>query len=248
MHRFFIASEDVQGDIVYFDQEQSRHIEKVLRLKIGDQVVAFDGTGREYLVQLEAPSDSGLRAVVLSQAVVEREASLKLVLVQGLAKGDKMDTIIQKAVEIGVHKVQPVITQRTVVRLDKNKARKKVERWQVVAREACKQCGRNRVPAISQVLGFNELLEEIKGSPAVILYEREEQQGLKNIVKEQRTAFLDQGVYLIVGPEGGFSPEEVDRACAYGVVPATLGPRILRTETAGLVAASIMFYEYDDLG
>jgi len=177
----------------------------------------------------------------------ESEPALKLYLAQGIAKGEKMDTIIQKSVEIGVAAIYPVSCERSVVRLAVDKAEKKVHRWQSIAREACKQCRRNLIPEVIPVMNFTSLLEEIGDKPAIMLYENENQTSLKSLLKSQLREINGQEIFLLIGPEGGFSPQEVETANRKGIYTASLGPRILRTETAGLVAASIILYEYGDM-
>lgn len=247
MHRFFISPQNIKGNTIGMDPEEARHIEKVLRLNTGDTVVCFDGSGREYQVRLEGRENGILTGLILRTSLRESEPALKLYLAQGIAKGEKMDTIVQKSVEIGVSAIYPVSTERSVVRLAEDKAEKKVQRWQSIAREACKQCRRNLIPVVMPVMDFTSLLGEIGDKPAIMLYENEDTNSLKALLRAKQ--FTDaQEIFLLIGPEGGFSDSEVLSATGQGIVTASLGPRILRTETAGLVAASIILYEYGDLG
>jgi len=248
MHRFFISPQNIKGNSVSIDPEEARHIEKVLRLTTGDIVVCFDGSGREYRVRLEGREDGILIGQIIHTGLRESEPTLKLYLAQGIAKGEKMDTIIQKSVEIGVSAIYPVSSERSVVRLTEDKAEKKVQRWQSIAREACKQCRRNLIPPVTPVMDFATLLQEIGEKPAIMLYENEDQTSLKSLLKNQLREISGQELFLLIGPEGGFSLQEVEAAGRQGIYTASLGSRILRTETAGLVAASIVLYEYGDLG
>lgn len=246
MHRFFIAPENIKDSTIYIDQEEAWHIEKVLRLKTGDMVVFFDGTGQEYKVRLDGKEDGSLTGQIIHRSLRESEPALRLYLAQGIAKGDKMDTIIQKAVEIGISSVYPVSCERSVVRLAGEKADKRVQRWQTIAREACKQCRRNVVPEIMPIMDFSGLLNIIGKKPALMLYENENKYGLKALLQ---TKYNDaEEMFLLIGPEGGFSLSEVAAATEQGINTASLGPRILRTETAGLAAASVILYEYGYLG
>ena len=220
----------------------------MLRLTAGDIVVCFDGTGREYQIRLEGRENGILTGQIIHTALRESEPALKLYLAQGIAKGEKMDTIIQKSVEIGVSAIYPVSCERSVVRLTEDKAEKKVERWQSIAREACKQCRRNLIPQVMPVTNFTSLLEEMGDIQAIMLYENEDQTSLKSLLKSQLGKVSGQELFLLIGPEGGFSPQEVEAAGRQEIYTASLGSRILRTETAGLVAASIILYEYGDLG
>lgn len=247
MHRFFVSPDNIKDNMVYIDAAQARHIEKVLRLKPGDSVLVFDGSGIEYQVKLLGRENDMLRAEIEKENVRQQTPAVKLTLVQGIAKGDKMDTIIQKAVEIGVSAVIPMQSEHTVVCLEGEKVEKKRQRWQAIAREACKQCRRNIVPEIKPVVDFSSLMLQNE-NPAIMLYENEEKIRLRAILKEARHRFKENEIFLLVGPEGGFSRQEVQQAKSHNIILAGLGPGILRTETAGLVAASIILYEYGDLG
>jgi len=247
MRRFFIEPENIQDSSICIPPEEARHIEKVLRLKTGDIVMFFDGTGQEYQVRLDGKENGVLTGRIMHRDLKDSEPALKLYLAQGIAKGEKMDAIIQKTVEIGVKAVYPVSCERSVVRLEGEKADKRVERWQTIAREACKQCRRNVVPEIKPVMGFPSLLQTIGERPALMLYEDEHRNGLKAWLRTEPYNRLKE-MFVLIGPEGGFSDNEVLTAVKQGIDIASLGPRILRTETAGLAAASMILYEYGDLG
>jgi len=246
MHRFFISPQNIKANNVSIDPEEARHIEKVLRLTTGDIVVCFDGSGREYQVRLEGRENGILTGQIIHTGLRESEPALKLYLAQGIAKGEKMDTIIQKSVEIGISAIYPLSCERSVVRLSGDKAEKKMQ--QSIAREACKQCRRNLIPQVMPVMNFTSLLEDIGDKPAIMLYENEEHTSLKALLQSRLREINGQEIFLLIGPEGGFSSQEVETASRQGIYTASLGPRILRTETAGLVAASIILYEYGDLG
>ncbi|MDD2619316.1 MAG: 16S rRNA (uracil(1498)-N(3))-methyltransferase [Syntrophomonadaceae bacterium] len=248
MHRFFVAPENIYGQIVHIDAAQARHIEKVLRLKAGDPVLVFDGAGNEYQVKLLEKEKEILKAEIEVKVATHREQAVRIILVQGIPKGDKMDTIIQKAVEIGVTSIIPLTSAYSVVRLTSDKAVKKVQRWQLIAQEACKQCRRNTIPKVEAVSDFTALFNNMGENPVIMLYEHESQIRLGTILKANRHCFMEREIYLLVGPEGGFSPQEVEEARRCNVFVAGLGPNILRTETAGLTAAGIVLYEYGELG
>lgn len=249
MHRFFVRPEDIADHRVCLDLDQSRHIDKVLRLAPGDKILFFDGLGQEYELLLGGLQNGQVWGEIIQTLQRDTEPPFILSLVQGIAKGDKMDLIIQKAVELGVAAIYPVFSQYAVVKLEKERAGKKQARWQTIAREACKQCRRNRVPTVHPPRTFQSMLEMMAGKPAIMLYENEAHLGLKELLAEKRRTLLSgQELFLIVGPEGGFAPAEVTAARAQGIMVAGLGPRILRTETAALVATSIILYELADLG
>ncbi|WP_054691898.1 16S rRNA (uracil(1498)-N(3))-methyltransferase [Syntrophomonas palmitatica] len=245
---FFCFCDKHKEDEMYFDRGELRHIEKVLRLRPGEIVAVFDGSGMEYRVRLREDQEQRLKGEIISKACIDREPETSLHLVQGIAKGDKMDSIVQKAVEIGVKAIHPLAAQRSVVELDERKAGKRVMRWQEIAREACKQCRRNQMPLVNPMRGINEILQIIGQTPAIMLYEEEHKLGLKQLLQTEEERFTGQEIFILVGPEGGFSHEEAEAARDRGVHLVTLGPRILRTETAGLVAASLILYHFNDLG
>ena len=249
MHRFYISPQDINDRQVRLDLEQSRHIDKVLRLGPGERVIVFDGLGREYEIQLSGLHDGRVEGEIIRMLPQSVEPSFMINLVQGIAKGEKMDFIIQKAVELGTAAIYPFFSQHAVVKLEKERAVKKQERWQAIAREACKQCRRSRIPNVHQPCSLQTIMEIINGNPAVMLYENETRQGLKEWLAEKRPSLTgEKELFLMIGPEGGFAPSEVEMARTRGVMTAGLGPRILRTETASLAALTIVLYELADLG
>jgi 16S rRNA (uracil1498-N3)-methyltransferase len=233
----------IAGGVVSFPSSELRHLRKVLRLEDGDLVQVFDGSGREYTVRLAG--DQGMIEQVNEN---NTDSVVELTLVQGIAKGEKMDFIIQKAVELGVHRIIPLTSERVVVDL-RGKEEARQTRWQKIAQEACKQCQRSIIPSVERVMTFPQAISARGETPGVFCYEavRSSGQGIGHLIKDKREAF-NQGVYLYVGPEGGFSADEARRAHEAGLYLAGLGPRILRTETASLAALAILQYELGDLG
>jgi 16S rRNA (uracil1498-N3)-methyltransferase len=249
LHRFFVDSQDIDDQQVHFSSPESRHIERVLRLREGDTVLVFDGSGWEYQVELMGRDTSGnVTGQIVHKEYQDREAPFKLSLVQGIAKGEKMDTIIQKAVEIGIDSIHPLLTERTVVKLEGPKVKQKQERWQSISRQACKQCRRNKVPPVFPPVELASFLEQHQDQPILMLYESEQERSIKQVLRDNLLPCETQPWYLLVGPEGGFSEAEAALAQQKGAVLVGLGPRILRTETAGLLAAGIILYELGDLG
>ena len=250
MHRFYVCPQDINDKQVRLDQEQSRHIETVLRLGAGDRVIVFDGLGREYEIQVSGMQDGRqVEGEIIRVLSASDTPTFMVKLVQGIAKGDKMDFIMQKAVELGADAIYPLISQHAVVKLEKERALKKQERWRAIAREACKQCRRSRIPEVHPPVSFASLLEIINGKPTIMLYENETRQGLKELLTEKRASLSgEQELFIMIGPEGGFAEAEVELARSRGVITAGLGPRILRTETAALTALAIVLYELSDLG
>lgn len=249
MNRFFVAKQNIVEDvqkIIIDDQDDVKHITKVLRLKQGDEVEICDGENMEYLAVIASMENKDIKLEIIEKWIGRTEAPIEITLFQGIPKSTKMDIIIQKCTELGITRIVPVITERTIVQLkDQKSEEKKIERWQKIADEAAKQCKRGVIPKIEPPLALAEAIKVATDFDlTVIPYEREEGVGLKGILKQTNAVKI--GIYI--GPEGGFGEKEIKRAKDAGVIPVTLGPRILRTETAGFVALSILMYELGDLG
>ena len=243
MPRFFVESQNIKVGIITLYGDDAAHISRVLRGKAGDILTVCDGCGNDYEAEITEINEKDIKLAIKSTVFTESEPSLKITLYQGLPKGDKMELIIQKCVELGVYKIVPVNTERCIVKIDKNKEKKKIERWQKISESAAKQSGRGIIPEIGGVMNFNEAVKEAaeKGK-AMIPYELEENRGLKEFLEEYKKDNNGQ-MALFIGPEGGFSAEEIEKALSLGILPVTLGKRILRTETAGLTAiANTLFY------
>lgn len=220
------------------------HIKNVLRMKRGDQVMVSDGEGMQYLCALESFADGLVWFEIVDTWKENRELSSKLYLFQGLPKSDKMELIIQKATELGVYEVVPVVTGRTVVRLDEKKAQKKTARWNAIAESAAKQSGRSRIPRVREAMIFSEALASA-GELDVLLIPYEKAEGMEATRQVIEGIRPGQSVGIFIGPEGGFEEAEVEQAVALGAAPVTLGRRILRTETAGFVMLSMLLYHLE---
>ncbi len=249
MHRFYLTPDCVTGETVNWDKKESHHICRVLRLAPGDVVTAFDGAGLELSVRLETVNPEVVSGHILRRTPVDREIPVELELVQGVAKADKMDWIIQKNVEVGVTAIQPILTRYTVVKLDEKKRAARHARWESIIREACKQCRRNTLPVLGGVAEWSAFLPALKPERLYILFYEAAATDLplKTLLRQEQERVFKYGVSILIGPEGGWSEEEVEAARARGIRIASLGRRILRTETAGLVAASIILYEMNAL-
>lgn len=243
MHRFFIPQP--YKEQMTISGMDAHHIQDVLRMQVGTrvQVVADDGVSA--LMEITGFTGNTVAVKEIEILRESHEPSVQLTLLQGLAKGEKMELIIQKAVEIGVGDIHPVAMVHSVVRLDGPKAAKKVERWQKISEAAAKQSKRDRIPTIHPVRKLTEVLAELDCDLLLMAYESENQLGLREALQRHPQA---ERIALIIGPEGGLSNEEVAAAEEAGAQVVTLGPRILRTETAGLVAASAILYETGNLG
>ncbi|MCD8036139.1 MAG: 16S rRNA (uracil(1498)-N(3))-methyltransferase [Clostridiales bacterium] len=240
MPRFFTEPENIKDNIITLSGDDAGHISRVLRSKIGEILTVCDGTGNDYEAEITEITEKEVRLNIIKTTFTASEPSVKITLYQGLPKGDKMETIIQKCVELGVTKIVPVNTERCIAKLDKNKEKKKTERWQKISESAAKQSGRGIIPEIGGVMSFSEAVKQASETDgAMIPYELEEDRGLKEFLD----GFKGQTLAIFIGPEGGFSADEIDRALKAGILPVTLGKRILRTETAGMAAiANILFY------
>lgn len=230
------------GETVDLDEKASHHLLRVLRVQPGDQVVLFNGQGGQYLTEITALSKRNVTVLIKSHALQDNESSLPLILAQGIAKGEKMDFILQKSVELGVKEIYPLITERCNVHLDAERQAKRLERWQAVIISACEQCGRNRLPIIHAPLSISDWLAQHKGAQGILLSPRAPH-GLSTL-----KLLRQKPLSLLIGPEGGLSDQEEAKALRQGFVAAKMGPRVLRTETATVSALSILQYSQGDLG
>lgn len=237
MHRFFADEKGIVDGFAYLEETDARHALKVLRLCAGDILTLISNDGL-YLCEIDAIADGAVRVKVVSP-LPSTEPRLKITLYQGLPKADKMDWIVQKATELGVHRIVPVQMARCVVKPDQKDALKKRERWQKIAREAAKQSGRTKMPEIALPLPIHKCV--LKHDLLLVPWEDAQGFSLQK-AHAQRPEALSIGV--LIGPEGGITQEEI---ASLPFTPLTLGPRILRTETAGLCALSALYALYGDL-
>lgn len=246
MHRFFI--EKPFNDTMVITGGDARHISKVLRMQPEDKLQVVSDDGITCLAEVTAIDGDSVTVRCIEKLAELHEPRVKITLAQGLAKGEKMEFIIQKAVELGATSIVPVAMDHSVVRLDGAKAPKKVERWQKIAESAAKQSKRDIIPTVQSVQSMKEMLANNCCGTKIIAYECEDKMSLKEALQtaEQNGGITD--LLLIIGPEGGISPAELELARNAGAIPVSLGKRILRAETAGLVAMSAIFYETGDLG
>jgi 16S rRNA (uracil1498-N3)-methyltransferase len=218
--------------------EAAQHVSKALRLKPGDALVVFDGRGGEYDAAIQRVDRGAVDVKVGAFRDLEREAPLQVALVQGLPEADKMDWIIQKAVELGVAWIQPIVCDRSVVRLSGERAERRALHWQRVAVAACEQSGRNRIPEVRPILDFRAWIALPSEAPRWLLAP-----GAGALAARGEPP---AGLELVVGPEGGFSERELDLAGSRGCEPVGLGPRVLRTETASLAALAALHALWGD--
>ena len=256
MYRFFCDRAQIRDGEVLITGEDVRHIKNVLRMRPGEEILVSCGDDWEYTCGITSLSDSEVRAAVTDAQRPGRELPSRITLFQCLPKGDKMETVIQKAVELGAARVVPVVSKRCVVKLDKKKAEARVVRWNAIAESAAKQAKRMVIPEVHEILPFSEALQYARNSApeGEILPDRSENQEPALLLPYENASGMDgtrkvlsrilpgQPVSIMIGPEGGFEETEVRQAEQAGFTPITLGKRILRTETAGMAALAILMY------
>ena len=244
MQQFFADPSRIQGNNIYIEGADVNHMKNVLRMKPGEDVRVNYGQGKMYLCCVSAYEEERAVLDILKELDSDTELPSRIVLFQGLPKGDKMEMIVQKAVELGAYSIVPFAAKRSVVRLDEKKAAKKQARWQAIAKGAAEQSGRSIIPEVKSILTFAEALEASKELDVLLIpYELEE--GMKETARIIEAIRPGQSVGIFIGPEGGFEEEEVELAKKAGASAVSLGKRILRTETAGLMALSVLIYKFE---
>ncbi|MBQ9119810.1 MAG: 16S rRNA (uracil(1498)-N(3))-methyltransferase [Lachnospiraceae bacterium] len=245
MYRFYVEAEKITKPVISITGADVNHIKNVLRMRIGEELTVCDGAGMEYHCRILELASDVVQAEVLEDRPSDTELPVRLVLFQGLPKKDKMELIVQKAVELGAAEIVPVMMHRTVVKLeDPKKEAKKLERWQAIAEAAAKQSMRGVIPRVLPVMSYAQAIERAKQMDAAVLpYEHAEGiEGSRRLVQSLKGK---QEIGIFIGPEGGFEDAEVEKAREAGIWPMTLGKRILRTETAGLAILSILMFELE---
>lgn len=250
--RVFVEGELQSGSVVELPRETGAHLAKVLRARSGDEVVLFNGDGREFTGAIEKVQGSRVSASIGAARIMDRESPLQLTLVQCVPRGDRMDFIVQKATELGVVRIVPVLSQRSVVRLDAGQAGSKQAHWRAVAVSACEQCGRNRLPNVDAPLPLLNYLGGLVPATAEVL---------RLVLEPERAPRTGRGAGAIdiasprsavraeiaIGPEGGFTPEELEAFDLSAFSRVRLGPRVLRTETAAIAAIVVLQARFGDI-
>lgn len=245
MHRFFLPPAIFITESPVLSGEEAHHCLHVLRLDVGDKVVIFDGQGHEATAQIEATTKSEATLTVMHRSR-STPVRCRVTLAQAVPKGKNMDLIVQKAVELGVAEIFPLLSERTIVQLGAGEAADKQKKWQQVAIEACKQCGQNFLPVVHKPVSPKAFFEQ--SAPAGLRLVASLQAGalpIKSVLEEARAVdgTLPTEVTVLVGPEGDFTPAELGLARSHGCRPVTLGPIILRTETAAIYCMSVLGHE-----
>lgn len=233
--RIYTNQDLAPGATVTLPEDASRHVSRVLRMQQGDPLVIFSGSGGEYNATIELIEKKSVCVVLQSHNDIERESALNIQLGIALSRGDRFDWVVQKATELGVARISPLLTERTGVKLTSERAQKKARHWQQISASACEQCGRNRLPVIDSIESTTQWLHNTHAQKQFVLHTQ------VNNVRELAEADTVQSVALLVGPEGGLSDAEIEAASTAGYLPLQLGPRVLRTETAPV--AAITFFQ-----
>lgn len=241
MHRFFAEPSQIKEKEILLTGTDVNHIRNVLRMRTGEEILVSNGQGTDYHCRLESIDDASVAASIMWRLDGNAELPISITLFQGLPKGDKLEFIIQKCVELGAVRIVPVSTRRTIVKLNAKKEQAKKKRWMGISESAAKQSGRGIVPEVTQVMDFSEALREAK-SMDVCLIPYELAKGIEHTREVCTSIKPGQSVGIFIGPEGGFEEEEVSQAIEAGAIPLTLGKRILRTETAGMALISVLAY------
>lgn len=217
------------------------HVTRVLRLRTGQTLTLFNGKGGEHAASIDKSHGGEVIVAVREHAPLERESPFPITLAQGVSRGERMDLVVQKATELGVSRLVPVLTERSVVRLDAQQADRKSNHWRAIAIAACEQCGRNRLPEVALPTKLRQLLHEPAGDRARLLLSPDASRRIEDVPRPAN------GVTVLIGPEGGLSEEEQGDAQAAGFTAVHLGPRVLRTETAAIAALALLQREFGDL-
>lgn len=246
MHRFFVAPESIREDRVVLRGPTVHQIRDVLRMHPGEEIMLLDNSGATYRAELVMVERDIVRGRVIERSQLHSEPATKITLYQGLLKGQKFDWVLQKGTELGITAFVPVFCHRSVVGSAQDIGHTRTERWERIIAEAAEQAGRAVLPRLSPALLFADACRSAaEGRLSVIPWENEHSTGLRQALADHPNL---PSINLLIGPEGGFAEEEIELARAAGIIPVSLGPRILRAETAGLVAGAAILYQAGDLG
>jgi 16S rRNA (uracil1498-N3)-methyltransferase len=254
MQRYFVPPALMGEQSVALEGEDARHAAAVMRSKPGDCFIACDGNGRDVLAKIVSLDKDSVQADIIEELSVTAEMAWQVTVAQSLPKGDKLEIVIQKGTEAGASAFQPFISQRTVVQYDERKEAKRIDRWRKIAKEAAEQSHRSIVPQINAVYSWKSFLKQLPEFDLVLFCYEEEGRagnGLRDVLAQFKSEWTDKSaarIMIVIGPEGGFTPEEAGAAAASGATLIGLGRRILRTETAALFALACLAYESGELG
>lgn len=246
MHHFFVSPEQIDGEYVYISGSDVNHIKNVLRMKIDEELLISNGQDKDYFCKIESMDDNEIKARIMDVDFEGTELPCEIYLFQGLPKSDKMEMIIQKAVELGAKEIIPVATKRCVVKLDDKKQESKIKRWQAISESAAKQSRRMIIPKVSNVMTFKEAIKYASEQMELAVIPYENYKDMKETGAILAGVENKSKIAVFIGPEGGFEESEIDFAMENGVKPICLGKRILRTETAGLAILSVLMFRIEE--
>ncbi len=250
MHHFFVNPSQVGEDEITIIGSDVNHMKNVLRMKEGEEVYISNGQGEDYICCITSVTADEIIARIVEKEFEGTELDVQLYLFQGLPKSDKMEWIVQKAVELGVHEIVPVATKRCVVKLDAKKEANKRKRWQTIAESAAKQSRRGLIPNVHECMSFRDAIAMAEPFTCKwIPYENfKTMDSAASMLEQIGQVQKGSKIAVFIGPEGGFEEEEVDYALEHGIQPVSLGKRILRTETAGLMMLSVLMFQREIKG
>lgn len=249
MPRFFVKKEQIKEDKINIIGEDVKHIKNVIRKQVGEKIeICNQDNEKTYSCEIIKIEENQITSRIIKE-LEEQESFVNVDIYQGLPKSDKMELIIQKSVELGANSIIPVDMKRCVVKIDSKSENKKIERWQKISESAAKQCGRNNIPEIKKIIKIHEIINLIKEYDIVLVaYENEKENYIKKElkkIKEKNSLNKELNIAIVIGPEGGFEENEVEKLKQNGAKIITLGKRILRTETVALNVISVIMYEFD---
>lgn len=251
MHRFFVSPEDVSEDVLIISGSDARHAALVMRLRIDSKLLAIDGTGKEYEAVVTSIDSAKIEAKIIETRTTAKEANLKTILIQSLLKGDKMELVVQKCTELGINSIVPCETSRSIIKSEEYNKSNKIARLRKIVQESSKQCGRSVIPFLTDAIDFNECFELVsnRGDDCLFIvpWEMEKEKSLKELFETCKSSQVKEIVFF-VGPEGGFTVEEIEKLVFAGAKTVTLGPRILRAETAAIAMTVMSLYAFGDMG
>jgi 16S rRNA (uracil1498-N3)-methyltransferase len=259
MHRFFVPPSSVEGDTVTLRGPVVHQIKNVLRLRVGDTIVVLDDSGWEYRVRLSALENHMVECAVESKTLAQTEPRTKVTLYQSLLKGDRLEWVLQKGTELGIVEFVPVVANRCVIGSVDDVSEDRLQRWQRIILEAAEQSRRGRLPRLHEPMLFAQACERARHTDLALMpWEGEKMRTLRSmltfspatpVTAQGKTSYIRRpfSISVFVGPEGSFTTREIDQARRYGILPVTLGPRILRAETAALVAATIILHHLENM-
>ena len=249
MPKFFVKNDQVKENLITINNSDVNHIKNVLRLNVEDEIIICNSdTSKDYLTNIFKITDEQIVCKIIKELDSNSESNVYINILQGLPKADKMELIIQKCTELGVKEITPVEMGRCVVKLDEKTEKKKNERWQKIAEIAAKQSGRNSITKINHTVKLKNIFTNLKDYDIILVaYENEKIKTLKSVLKSMETK-ANLKIAILIGPEGGFDPKEIEYLAENNAEIITLGKRILRTETVSIVVASIIMYELENIG